>query len=233
MTRKLWPCFLLPVLISGCTAPQPVAVSPDAARRSADDQATSITGDDNSSTRHSDKERILARLELAEMAFGEDRLTTPVEDNAYLHYLSVLALDPENSAATEGINRIIEQYLSWALDVAEAGHFSRARAYLDRASAIDPDHPNIRPVLNMINEEQQKVTTRYNLNPVDLARRVTHTAEIDRIARQIESRHAFVTIRAPDDASGRWLYQQLNDRVSFRLQARFVIDTTPSVELSH
>ena len=90
--------------------------------------------------------RIEELLFLAEEAFSRDRLTTPVNDNAYLWYLQVLAVDNENVAANHGISDIVERYLSWALDRSDAGDFESAFDYIAKAKSIDDTHPNISAV---------------------------------------------------------------------------------------
>lgn len=202
-------CFLL--VVSGCTTQQPVTEDPPA--------------DHNAL-------RIAERLELAENARRSNRLTTPEDDNAYLHYLSVLALDPDNALARDGINSLIEQYLAWARDVAEEGRYRQARQYVARARAIDESHPNLAPVLKMIDERERRITVRYDLNRQAVRMRLADQIRFDQMAGQIERSKAFVTIRAPDDATGRWIYQQLNERVSFRIEASFLIDGAPAVELA-
>ena len=56
-------------------------------------------------------DRILALEALAETALEEKRLTSPASDNALLYYQQILAMDPENTFADQGLERIQEAYL--------------------------------------------------------------------------------------------------------------------------
>lgn len=170
-------------------------------------------------------------LDLAQVAFDNKQLTTPRESSAYRFYLDVLGIDPDNEAAHLGISNIIEQYLSWALDHAATGNYKRARQYVGRAQSIDETHPNIPPVLKSIKEREQAVVTKFELDSFDVKARRVSKMMLRHIAKQIKPDVTFVTIQAPDDASGRWLYQELNSRVDFRIQAKFEIGK-PRIYLS-
>nr|MDQ2696852.1 hypothetical protein [Pseudomonadota bacterium] len=54
-----------------------------------------------------DIDRLLAK---AEQQWQEKRLTRPFGDNAYETYRQILRLDPDNSAAREGVARIVAYY---------------------------------------------------------------------------------------------------------------------------
>ncbi len=202
-------CFTLATLLAGCTTPR------------------------QTSAPQTDKPVINRLLDSARAAFDTDRLTTPEGNNAHQYYRQVLALDAGNPTAMEGISAIVETYLTWAMARAERGQYSRARLYLDRARAVDDSHPNIGPFLNMIRESEAKVTVDFALDPRAVRGKRPEGIGFDRIASHIEQESAFVTIRAPDDASGRWLYQELNRRVSFRIEARFERASRPSISLAH
>ena len=175
-------------------------------------------------------EELLAK---AQLAFEKNQLTTPEKSSAYRFYMDVLGIDPYNQRAHLGISNIVEQYLSWALANAENGDYDQAKQYLQQAQSIDGSHPNIQPVLQSIEEHEQAVVTKFNLDPVRVKARRVSKMVLGHIARQISPDNTFVTIQAPDDASGRWLYQELNRRVDFRIQADFEIGRQPRIYLSH
>jgi len=172
-------------------------------------------------------------LTKAQLAFEKNHLTTPADSSAYRFYLEALSLDPHSEIALAGINNIIEQYLSWALANADSGDYNEARQYLQRASSIDGSHPNIHPVLQSIEEREQAVVIKFVLDPKRVEARRVSKMVLRRIAQQISKDITFVTIQAPDDASGRWLYQELNERVDFRIQAEFQIGKQTRIYLSH
>ena len=205
--------FSLVLIITGCTVPQ---------RQQPVDPPMAIV--------ENPADRLLAR---AQLAFEKNQLTTPEESSAYRFYLDVLGIDPDNQTARLGINNIVEQYLSWALDNAKSGNHERARQYFQRARSIDGSHPNIKPVLQSIEENEQSVVTKFDLDPERVKARRVSKMGLSHIARQIIPEKTFVTIQAPDDASGRWLYQELNRRVDFRIEAVFEIGRQPCIYLSH
>lgn len=170
-------------------------------------------------------------LREADLAIEINQLTTPRGDNAFERFQKVLQLEPGNEAARQGINRIAETYLAWALDNAERSNFSRARQYVTKAEQIDRGHPNIRPVVNRINDLEDSNIAVFKLSAKAVRDRSVPGGEFNRIARSIQKHNAFVEIRAPTDASGRWIYQQLNQRVDKRITARFIMSTQPSVTL--
>jgi hypothetical protein len=205
--------FVLLVILSGCTVTQPTPTPPPKRIETIDDGITRL-------------------LEEAQTAFDENRLTTPPEHSAYQRYLDVLSSEPANEKALAGINTIVEQYLSWALNQAEIGHYRRAREYVDKARWVDGTHPNIDPVFNAIIEREKAIVTRFDLNLDAVHNRRVSKLLLRHISRQIRPDTTFVTIQAPDDTTGRWLYQQLNDRVDFRIQAKFERSSNPAILLS-
>ena len=168
----------------------------------------------------------------ARLAFSEDRLTTPINNNAFMRYQQILSLEPGSQLAIDGINAIVEKYLAWALDNVERRSFTRAREYVAKAENIDPGHPNLRPVKNRITEREDRTTKIFVLNPTAVSKRRVADLDLAPIVIQIERLHPFVTIKAPDDASGRWIYQILNERVDFRIEAKLELDRQTSISLT-
>ena len=173
------------------------------------------------------------RLNRAQQAFEQNHLTTPEESSAFRFYNDVLNIDPQNAIAQAGIANIVEQYLTWALDNAQSDHYDRARQYVRLAQSVDASHPNIQPILQSIDERERAIVTSFDLNAQEVRARRVSKLVLRHIARQIEPGRTFVTIRAQDDASGRWLYQELNKRVDSRIQAEFEIGNQPRILLSH
>jgi len=210
VTRYLVLSFVLSVFISGCTVAPPVKQPPVV----------------------STKTEIQKLLFFADTAMEQNRLTTPTDDNAFDYYKQVLRQDPSNELALDGINRIVERYLAWALDHAERSNLRQARQYVSLAEGIDPGHPNIQPVVNKINDQEDKVVSIFKLDSAAVRNESVDPALLEKIATRIQRHRAFITIRAPDDRSGRWLYQALNRRVDFRIEARFERSSNASVSLT-
>ena len=101
------------------------------------------------------KEKINQYLTTAENNLTELNLTTPFDDNAYIQYQAVLAMDPDNIEANVGLQRIIEVYTWLIADAIEEQRFNRARIYLERAEAIQPDMPDLKRLRNELSSAEQ------------------------------------------------------------------------------
>jgi serine/threonine protein kinase len=87
-----------------------------------------------------DVERLL-REATADLA--ADRLTTPADENAFSRFRAVLAMDPTNDAALEGLHDILTRYLVLAKGAANENNFDLAGRYLDKAGAVSPGAESI------------------------------------------------------------------------------------------
>ena len=90
--------------------------------------------------KRADVERLL-REATADLA--ADRLTTPVDENAFSRYRAVLALDPANDTALEGLHDILTRYLVLAKVAAKENNFDLAGRYLNQAGAVSPGAESI------------------------------------------------------------------------------------------
>ena len=106
--------------------------------------------------------QIAELLRNARRALDLDRLTSPIDDNAFDHYRKVLVIDAQNEEAKTGLNVIAERYVELAQEYALEGNTTRAGVLLRRASAVVPFHPavaNFWPNINRygyaLNEAQQ------------------------------------------------------------------------------
>jgi MSHA biogenesis protein MshN len=75
-------------------------------------------------------------LQQAERAMVMDRLTTPVEDNAYAYYQKILSMSADNNDAKEGLDKIAQRYLSKAQEQSQLGNLAQAEALLQRARFV-------------------------------------------------------------------------------------------------
>ncbi len=90
--------------------------------------------------KRADVERLL-REATADLA--ANRLTTPVDKNAFSRYRAVLALDPANDVALEGLHDILTHYLVLAKVAAKENNFDLAGRYLNTAGAVSPGAESI------------------------------------------------------------------------------------------
>ncbi len=103
-----------------------------------------------STTSAGDREtRIAALLDEAERFLADDKLTTPKGASALDRYRAVLALDPANPEAREGIERIVRKYVEWADRAEERGDLDKAISYLRRAVTADPENSSLRMLLGI------------------------------------------------------------------------------------
>jgi serine/threonine protein kinase len=89
------------------------------------------------------EQQIAETLARAEQAMTEMRLTTPESDSAMFHYQQVLSLDPDNAVAREGVHRIVLRYVELADSASSSGNRSQAATYLERATSISPNDPDV------------------------------------------------------------------------------------------
>ena len=161
----------------------------------------------------------------ADEALREDRLTTPTDDNAFDYYVKVLRQDPRQREARRGMERIVDRYLVLARDAIDVREWERARTMLDRARFVDADHAGIAALsaqLEALRSAEQRVL---DLDGTALKQRGEYLgARIRGFGRFARAANARVTIRVPNDATGRWVYGQLDEAPgSRRIRAHIVI----------
>jgi protein TonB len=71
--------------------------------------------------------------------YAAGRLTLPADENAAAMYQAALELEPGNESAKQGLESIVQRTIANAESSMYAGNMDQARAYLDRAKAINPD----------------------------------------------------------------------------------------------
>jgi hypothetical protein len=87
--------------------------------------------------------RIARLLGRARQSLERDRLLVPAGDNASLYYNRVLALDPDNRAALDGIDRIAGRYAELASYASWQQDSGKARLYLERGLRVQPDNAEL------------------------------------------------------------------------------------------
>jgi serine/threonine protein kinase len=102
-------------------------------------------------------EEITALLAQARDDIAALRLTTPKGESAFDRYMSVLVLDPKNSAAQNGVAAIADKYVELAYRDIAAGKLERAQGYLDKAAELAPDSPSLRDAKVALAERRKPV----------------------------------------------------------------------------
>lgn len=84
-------------------------------------------------------EKINQLLITAEDRFQQGQYLEPVNNNALDYYLQVLELDPSNSSAQAGKQKIIKHFINSAYSLIDEERFDAAERMLIKAEIVDPD----------------------------------------------------------------------------------------------
>lgn len=154
-------------------------------------------------------------------ALSEDRLLTPVGNNAHARYLRVLAYDPGNQLALEGLQNIVNRYLQLASQASRQGKFDSSQVLLDRARFVDEDDPAIEQAQLALQAEMKSGDLVFELDLQALAAQTDELQQhLSDIASQAVDHQAFLLITAPRDEQARWVYGVMRDSVNgYRLRA--------------
>jgi hypothetical protein len=192
---------------------------------------------------YSQSDLINIYLEQARVARQQNRLTTPVDDNAYLRYLQVLALVPEHPQALMGIADLAEQYLAWAIANVNSGDLRSATNYINKARSIDENHPDIIAVEAMARDSRKVQHMDYTFPAITLDTfsppdepRASPSPEftaLTKVAQLIDESSAPIIIFANSDALGRQIYQFLNNLTQDRISAQFELHEKTLIRLMH
>ena len=194
------------VLIGACTAPAPSEPEPEPPpTEPAPPPAIVVAPDPGES------ETFLALLDIAERALADDRLLTPEDDSAYRYYQQALAMAPDHPAPRRGFERIVERYLQLTHLAMEREQWAWARSLMARAATVDRSHPDIAIVRRQIELLANAERLILRLDRGALRERSRAIAQdLMAFGKRARSANARVSIRAPSDADGRWIYQQLS-----------------------
>ena len=91
----------------------------------------------------SESQKISDLLKRARSNIKDLKLTSPLGDNAFEKYRTVLNLEPENVEALNGLDRIVDEYIDLMDHALETDDISKARYYLHKGMHVNPDHYGI------------------------------------------------------------------------------------------
>lgn len=166
-------------------------------------------------------------------ALNANRLLTPADTSAHAYFMRVLAIEPENAVALQGIQDIVAQYLQLAEQASRQGQFENAQNYLRRAEQVDRTHTGIAAAWAALEAEMESTDVVHSINARDLASQsAALTAQLAQIAVQARDSGAFFLITAPNDAQARWIYLQMQAAVEgHRLRGNIELGDTPTIRL--
>jgi hypothetical protein len=166
-------------------------------------------------------------------ALDGDRLLTPVDDNAHARFMRVLAYDPDNEIALQGLQDIVVRYVELSEEASRQGLFLDAELMLDRARFIDEDHPSIARARISLQTEMNSGDLFFDLDNADFANRSDSAREqLADIARQAKQHAAFFLITAPNDDLARWMFGAMRVAVEgYRLRGNIELAGRISIRL--
>lgn len=166
-------------------------------------------------------------------ALDADRLLTPIDDNAHARFMRVLAYEPDNEIALDGLQKIVVRYLALSEESAHRGLFDEAQLLLDRARFVDADHPDIATTGLALQAEINSGDLFFDLDQREFSRR-TEVAEsklVD-IATQAREHGALFLITAPNDDLARWMFSIMRSAVEgYRLRGNIELASRTSIRL--
>ena len=234
-TSKFLSLSLLAILLVGCQTPPAESPPSESASGSTalDIRVLSEAEVYSGSSSADSRSMIPDILYEALQALGEDRLLTPIDDNAHSRFRRVLAMDSQNELALQGLQDIVERYLELAGESMRRGIFDEAKTMLDRARSVDASHPNIATVAEALRKEMNSNDLFFALDyPLYAARSEFAQNQLADIARQTREHEAFFLITAPNDDLARWMVSVMREAVAgYRLRGNIELSSHLGVRL--
>lgn len=166
-------------------------------------------------------------------ALDADRLLTPIDDSAHAKFMRVLAREPNNQIALDGIQSIVQRYLQLAEEAMYRGLFEESETMLGRARFVDKDHPDITAVELALTAEMKSTDLFFSFDAAEMAARSELAQQqLQEIAVQAKQAKAFFLITAPNDDLARWMFSVMREAVSgYRLRGTIELAGRTSIRL--
>ena len=167
----------------------------------------------------------------AKVAYEDNRLMSPSDNNAYDRYQQVLRLDPGNEVAAAGIQDIVVRYIALADAAMAQAKIGDAESLLERAASLNPERPELAAAYQRLEAARHTRVARFDIDPRALAEQdLELMVRLAEIARLIEGSEATFLINARSDAEGRWIYKVMREAVGgYRLRGNIDISSTPNI----
>lgn len=232
--------ILMPILCVGCKTMETQPNSPSASQDPIIAPPPPVKAP---SPRQSLIEKLISQGEKALMA---NRLTVPMEDNAYDRFTAVLMLEPSNETAQAGLQEIASVMAARVSESTSRGKWSLADMALSEFSIYFPSHSlvsKLQAELNVARRQAKQVQQRR-----DVSENVIETISLDKallnersdsiqntlkqIAQRLSESNESVLIYARNDAEGRWIYRIMKEEVAgYRIRGDIRISRNPSLKL--
>ncbi len=223
------------MMLAACAVP--VETPENASSAAVEGETSKLTPIEDDGVRLSptsnDRQFIADLLYEALQALDNDRLLTPVDDNAHGRFKRVLAYEPGNEIALQGLKDIVRRYLQLAEQSMRRGLFEEAKLFIDNAKFVDENDDRIASVWLALQAEMNSDDLFFSLNAGDFAARSDAAkAQLEEIARETQRTNAFFLITAPNDDLGRWMFGVMRDAVpGFRLRGNIELSSQTSIRL--
>jgi hypothetical protein len=234
-SRKSLILILLLLLLVSCQSPSQTE-QPIEGEQTAGGLLVRVLPDDEgiSGEASLDRQRVIADILYEGLqALDDDRLLTPIDDNAHARFKRVLAYDEGNELALEGLQSIVARYLELAQESIRRGLFDEAELMIDRARFVEFDHPGIDAVVEALQAERNSGDLFFSLNNRDVSNRNQIAIDqLSEIARQAQQHAAFFLITAPNDDLARWMFSMMREAVyGYRLRGSIELAGRTTVRL--
>jgi len=233
MIRLFVLCLFAGAVLSGCGSSTGETVATTGGETRASVRVLSEASVTRGNT-EPERRRLIADLLFKGLqALDDDRLLTPVDDSAHARFKRVLAYQPNNELALEGLESIVLRYVELADDATRQGLFEEAEVMLGRARFVDDSHPAIAAAEQRLGQEQDSGDLFFDLNASQIiARSESVQGQLADIAEQAKEHEAFFLITAPSDEQARWMYSVMREAVDgYRLRGNIELASRYSIRL--
>jgi len=92
----------------------------------------------------------------AREAMQQGRLVVPEEQSAYRHYRDILAINPQDNVAKDGLRLICDKYSELAENALAAKHYTQADDYVAEGLSVIYDHSRLLDIRKRIEKERRE-----------------------------------------------------------------------------
>ncbi len=124
------------------------------------------------------KNRIADLLLQANRALAMDRLTSPIEDNAFGYYKNILALAPNDPQAHAGLEVIAARYFAKAQEQLNLGNRVQAETFKQRANVVAPEYYREHEIVSVSPDSQVVESLSIGSNSLSATSPAAHNSTI-------------------------------------------------------
>ncbi len=152
--------------------------------------------------RRQTEEDVARLLAAADANLRARRLTSPADNNAWDMYRRVLNLQPGNSEAVAGMERVITSYMELFDEALGQKEFDKASGYLSRISELHPDSP-------LLEEGQQRLKVAKQVQAAERERRRQTEEDVARLLAAADANLRARRLTSPADNNAWDMYRRV------------------------